>query len=349
MTPKKIVIIKRELRKKGGLEKQTLHLSLGLQQKGFDLTLLTKDPDPLPGIPTVSLVTKPFETAARRWLSQNPSPIIFGMDRDLFLTHMRVGNGVHAVYLKRLGNFRQWFAKLQPHHRHILQLEKNSFSNPRLQKILVSSHMVKEEIISCYPVDIKKIAVIPSGVEWEEIEPYFLTWEEGKKALCKQFGVSPHLFHFLFIGNNYQRKGLHLLLKAFEKIKDRDFCLWIIGKDKNLSRYRSSPNFRFLGPQENIVPFYQLADVMVIPSLYDPFANVTLEALAMGLFVISSPYNGGKEVLTSLTGMVFDNLAAALQLSMEKHKKTPSSSLFIRNSVKHLDFSHYITQLIDLL
>ena len=45
-------------------------------------------------------------------------------------------------------------------------------------------------------------------------------------------------------------------------------------------------------------PFYQMADALVIPSFYDPFANVTVEALAMGLFVLSSKHNGGPEILT---------------------------------------------------
>ena len=55
----------------------------------------------------------------------------------------------------------------------------------------------------------------------------------------------------------------------------------------------------FFGPQKEIRPFYQFADALVIPSFYDPFANVTVEALAMGLFVVSSKSNGGHEILIS--------------------------------------------------
>jgi UDP-glucose:(heptosyl)LPS alpha-1,3-glucosyltransferase len=45
---------------------------------------------------------------------------------------------------------------------------------------------------------------------------------------------------------------------------------------------------------------YAAADVFLLPTLYDPFANVTLEALAAGLPVITSAQNGASEILTDL-------------------------------------------------
>ncbi len=56
-------------------------------------------------------------------------------------------------------------------------------------------------------------------------------------------------------------------------------------------------------------PFYQLADALAIPSFYDPFANVTVEALAMGLFVVSSRSNGGFEILDPSKGIIIENLS----------------------------------------
>jgi len=55
---------------------------------------------------------------------------------------------------------------------------------------------------------------------------------------------------------------------------------------------------RFLGGRRDAEVCYAAADLYVLPSLYDPFANSTLEALAAGLPVITTMTNGGHEILT---------------------------------------------------
>ena len=98
--------------------------------------------------------------------------------------------------------------------------------------------------------------------------------------------------------------------------------------------------------------FYQIADCVVIPSYYDPFANVTVESLAMGIPVISSLYNGGAEILSDEIGYKVESLEdphllkEALEASFEK-PKTWSRSIKIRESVKGLDFSFQIGKLVD--
>jgi UDP-glucose:(heptosyl)LPS alpha-1,3-glucosyltransferase len=98
--------------------------------------------------------------------------------------------------------------------------------------------------------------------------------------------------------------------------------------------------------------FYQFADAVVIPSLYDPFANVTVEALAMGLFVVSSKSNGGHEILTDKNGAIIsnlfnrDSLTFALKEAL-RHPKTPMQALSIRESVRNLDYSLQTKKLID--
>ena len=90
-----------------------------------------------------------------------------------------------------------------------------------------------------------------------------------------------------------------------------------------------------------------MADCLVIPSIYDPFANVTVEALAMGLFTLSSKQNGGHEILDIHNGDVIRDLydpadfARTLTQAMT-HPKTQESAARIRQSVQHLDFSHQL-------
>ena len=133
----------------------------------------------------------------------------------------------------------------------------------------------------------------------------------------------------------------------------------MVGKDKNIPYYQNlvkklglEKKVSILGPVSPVWPLYQMADALVVPSQYDPFANVTIEALAMGLFVLSSPYNGAKEILRENTGYVLPNLldkeafANALSLAME-HRKTNESASFIRGTVESLSFKNQIDRLIQ--
>ena len=125
---------------------------------------------------------------------------------------------------------------------------------------------------------------------------------------------------------------------ALSRLKEKEFHLSVIGKDNRWEDYAAlaeklkiQSKVTFFGPQKEIRPFYQFADALVIPSYYDPFANVTVEALAMGLFVVSSKSNGGHEILTSENGTVISNLldvdsvAESLSIAL-RHPKTPDSS-----------------------
>jgi UDP-glucose:(heptosyl)LPS alpha-1,3-glucosyltransferase len=64
---------------------------------------------------------------------------------------------------------------------------------------------------------------------------------------------------------------------------------------------------RFVGPVTDVTPWYHAADVLLLPTLYDPFANVCLEALASGLPVVTTAANGAAEALTTDTGVVVED------------------------------------------
>jgi len=86
--------------------------------------------------------------------------------------------------------------------------------------------------------------------------------------------------------------------------------------------YRSG-KARFLGPVSDLPALFAAADVLVAPTLYDPFSNACLEALSAGLPVITTPANGFSEILEQgLHGDIFpcgDALALAEFLETWKH------------------------------
>lgn len=349
-------MLKRNFHSQGGLEKQSHRIANAIAKRGYKLTILTTGEQVIPNHPNINFeyfesddLVK-FDNFCNNFIKKIKPRAILGLDRNSFQTHLRLGGGIHHAYLesrkKSNSLLKYWTSLLNPKHRTLLALERKALLHPDLKKIITNSYMVKEEVIKYYGVDPEKIVVIHNGVEYEATKNL---WEVEKREAG---------FHFLFVGNGYKRKGLVLLLKAFVHLP-KETRLSVIGKDKNEQKYRRLAHLlgieervSFLGVKEDIFKFYKLADALVIPSFYDPFANVTLEALAMGLFLISSKYNGGAEVITKENGIVMDNsvenLVQALKIALTK-PKTIESALKIRESVKGLEINHQIEKLIDVL
>lgn len=369
----KVVLLKARAGNHGGLEKYAARIAKAFAGRGAEVTILTTGralPDsPFPAyakktVPWPAFVRmEQFDGFVRGWLQKHPADLVFGMDRNREQTHIRAGNGVHAAYLESRvvteGRLKGWLCQVNPLHRKILELERAAFEYPGLQKLFTNSHMVKEQVLRYYETDPAKIQVIHNGVEWQEMERDFEEWEEKREMGLGKFHLEKGQFHLLFIGNGYLRKGLQQLLIGLSQWKRKEWRLSVIGKDNQMDLYRAKAaqlglerRVSFFGPSEEIRLFYQLADALVIPSFYDPFANVTVEALAMGLFVISSQHNGGHEILQKENGAVIEDLGnpdamvAALETAFER-RKTRESARMIRQSVEYLDFSHQLQTLMD--
>ncbi|MBS0650812.1 MAG: glycosyltransferase family 4 protein [Verrucomicrobia bacterium] len=371
-----VTILKSQLDRKGGLEKYTWEIAKTFCQYGSKVTLLTsgdvKAPFASGHLEIVSfpidtlfsyLNVQRFDQACQRFLKDRPTPIVFGLDRNSEQSHIRAGNGVHAAYLRHRakieGGLKALSFKINPLHHSLLAIEKKSFESRKLRTLFTNSHMVKNEVLELYNTPPEKIEVVHNGVEWCQMLADFEQWQEKREELIAELSLDPQAYQLLFIGHNYQRKGLENLLKGMSLIKTTPLQLCIIGKEKKIGYFKQmaqqlglEKSVRFLGQRSDIRRFYQMADALAIPSSYDPFANVTVEALAMGLYVISSKTNGGHEVLQPYSGTTIDNLddphsvALAIQRAVGTFKSV-SSSTQIRTSVKHLDFPNQLNRIIQ--
>jgi UDP-glucose:(heptosyl)LPS alpha-1,3-glucosyltransferase len=357
-----VALIKSRIAFSGGQEKYARRLAEAFQKRGCEVTLLTTGPK-IPSIHTVSLADDSrfslwhltrFNWLCNRWLRAHPQEIVFGMERMVPLTHYRAGSGVHRAFLERRrlyeSKLKSFSCQINPLHRYLLSTEKKLFLHEKLQHLFVNSQLVLKEVTHYFGMNRAKISVVHNGVEWSELEPDFTSSLSEKKE---------DSFHFLFIGNGYLRKGLPLLLQGLALLKRQEWKLTVVGKERNpplFYRYAEKlglkSRIQFLGLQRDLRPHYAKADALVIPSLYDPFANVTLEALAMGLFIVSSPFNGGAEILSEKTGIVIpdmrsaQSMAGALCRALE-HPKTAASAPLIRNSIKDLDFSKQLDMIVN--
>lgn len=373
---KKVALLIQSPHARGGLEKYALRTAEALAARGREVSLLslgTSDRKPIPGITYVNVgnavplsVGKlwQFDWACQRYLKAHPHDITFGFDRVRHQTHIRAGNGVHAAYLQHRTMTDAWWKtatlRMNPLHQSLLHFERKAFEHPELRTLFTNSHMVRNEVLAHYQISPEKIQVVHNGVEWTAWESAFANWQAERAHFLSELRLPTSPFYFLFVGHGYRRKGLEFLLKGLARLKDSDAQLLVVGRDRErdafqllANRLRLEDRVHFLGARNDVLRCYQAADALAIPSTYDPFANVTLEGLAMGLYTVSSRYNGGSEIMTPEYGAIIehltnpDSVAAALQQALQR-QKTMESAIIIRNSVQKLDFSHQLEKLVSL-
>jgi len=214
---------------------------------------------------------------------------------------------------------------------HTLALMKNLVARDELEKaelerinaeilltqkatlILAPSDSDKSYLEYLYQADTNKIVVIPPGVDTSFFKPM------DKSVAKATIGAKPDDKILLFVGRIEPLKGLDMLLYALKvlvmKNPERAVCLWIVGGDilqkqelwshqlKMLQQLKEvlhlSTRVRFLGQktQEELPSYYNAAEMVIMPSHYESFGMVTLEAMACGVPVITTNVAGVSQLI----------------------------------------------------
>jgi UDP-glucose:(heptosyl)LPS alpha-1,3-glucosyltransferase len=246
-----------------------------------------------------------FARAVCRELEKRSFDLVQSHERLSCCDIYRAGDGVHREWLKQLARVRGPFGRLgialNPYHHYTKRAEKKMFTSPRLRLVICNSKMVRDEIRRCFAVPEEKLRVIYSGVDTEAFHPHL---KRHRAEIRTRYGIPQDAALFLFVGSGFERKGLAVLLQALARIPPGAWLL-VVGRDKRLARYERlaralgvGGHTCFLGSQSDVKPYYGAADALVLPTLYDPFPNVALEAMACGLPVITSLSCGAAEIIT---------------------------------------------------
>ncbi|MBM3856939.1 MAG: glycosyltransferase family 4 protein [Verrucomicrobia bacterium] len=303
---KTIGFLRRGYSSTGGAEAYLKRLAEGLRQEGYRVVLLGTGewpPEEWPGGEVVTLPQKKlrdFGKGALRVKKEKKIDLLFSFERIPGCDIFRAGDGVHAAWLKRQAAAESWWRgllkKWMPKHREILQLERELFSFERKTKIIANSQMVAREIIERFSISSNRIVVIPNGVP----TPTPITFEQ-RVALRKKWGMKENECVVLFVGSGWKRKGLETALQAVDRVGG-SMSLWVAGKGK--LRHKPSAALKLVGSIKDLSQLYAAADLFILPTVYDPFSNASLEALAAGLPVITSGANGCSEILKPEHGSI---------------------------------------------
>jgi UDP-glucose:(heptosyl)LPS alpha-1,3-glucosyltransferase len=177
----------------------------------------------------------------------------------------------------------------------------------------------------------------------------------------RAWGVGPEETVGLFVGMNYRLKGMAPLLRALALVpNDRKFRIAIVGGPK-FGRYEAlarslgvNDRVKFLGFRADPRDAYFAADFLVHPTFYDPCSLVALEALACGLPVVTSRFNGASEKLSPPhDGLVVNDphdaraLAGALT-DMSDPARLPGRKVAAAEAGRRWTFDDHYRQLLGL-
>ncbi len=175
-------------------------------------------------------------------------------------------------------------------------------------KLIAATPAEEAQLIELYGADAAKIAIIPPGVDLERFRP--IPKDEAKRKV----GIPCGDTNILFAGRIEPLKGIDTMLRAMALIQERrpdvlhNACMAIVGGDPwaddldeemaRLQQLRADLDIHdlvtFLGAKDqDMLPYYYAAaEMVVMPSHYESFGMVALEAMAMGTPVIASEVGG---------------------------------------------------------
>lgn len=321
----KLALIRRQYSATGGAELYLQRLLRALGDAGHELHLFAERwQDAPPGVVahpitlSASRAARPlaFAQAIEREVPFQTFDCVLSFERTLRQDVYRAGDGVHRVWLEQRRRFAPWwrrpFIGWGQFHKNVMALEAQTFDPARTRRVIVNSNQVKQEILKHFSFPEDRIHLIRNGVDLDR-------YRNGDRAATRaRFGFSEHDFVLLFVGSGWERKGLSYLLHAVDRFGIRqgveilekelrggttppsrlsrvNIKLLVVGKGKR--PYLTSEDYVFAGSMADVENAYAAADLFVFLPIYEPSANVVVEALAAGLPVITSIQNGASELI----------------------------------------------------
>ena len=235
-----------------------------------------------------------------------------------------------------------------------------NFSNPlkkyynsimlKTNGTIAISEFINDHINNCYPTKNYNIRTIARGIDLNFFDPINVKAKQVE-LIIKEFNIDYDAIKILLAGRITGWKGHKLLLQAISSIikkTNHKFEIIFVGPDENYKLKNSLKNFanehnlakslHFVGSRTDLNNFYSLAD-LVISASTDPeaFGRISVEAQAMGKFVIASNHGGSVETVNDgETGYLFENNNAEVlckkiidAISNEKYKSEKTSEACI--------------------
>jgi UDP-glucose:(heptosyl)LPS alpha-1,3-glucosyltransferase len=306
-----IGFVRRGFSSSGGAEAYLKRLAAGVVESGHQVRLYASKewpPEEWGFGPITRLAAESpiaFADEIERLVSRSECDVLMSLERIRRCDIYRAGDGVHRAWLERRSQIASPLQKLarilNRKHSATLALERSLFAEGGAGRVIANSRMVQDEIVRLYGFPNEKIDVVYNGAPLEALR----RGGESRARIREKLGLKRDDLAVLFAGSGWARKGLRFAVEAIEK-SGKQMALFAAGRG-NEREFRSA-RVRFLGVVQDMPALYGAADIFLLPTIYDPFSNACLEALAAGLPVVTTRANGFSEIMeTGVHGTVLDD------------------------------------------
>ena len=205
---------------------------------------------------------------------------------------------VTTIHATEHGRHQGWVQ--DPPQSHIHGVER--WMAGRAERVIVCSYYMRGHVADIFDIDERRIAVIPNG-----IDPRDLRAVADLQALRRQF-AAPHEKLVLLVGRLVYEKGFQLALDALPAViaEVGNVRFLVAGSGTHESALKQQAqrlgldeHGSFLGwiGDDVLHSLYRIADLCVVPSIYEPFGLVALEAMASGCPCIVADTGGLREIV----------------------------------------------------
>jgi len=207
---------------------------------------------------------------------------------------------VVTIHATEYGRHQGWVDKHPQSHIHGIE----KWMANRADRVITCSAYMREHVADIYGLDERQVAVIPNGIDPSELIPV-----DDLDTLRGRF-AEPHEQLVLLVGRLVYEKGFQLALEALpgliERLGNVRFIVAGSGTAEHELREQASElglddHGSFLGwiGDDVLHSLYRIADLTVVPSIYEPFGLVALEAMASGCPCLVADTGGLREVVPS--------------------------------------------------
>ena len=359
---------------KGGAERYAVELAQALIASGHEVHLFAHEWDRPEingvGYHQVPMARKPgwlrvltFQWYLRRALDGSDYAVVLGMTPFTPQRVFWLGDGLYRIWTRVAwpNALRRWLMCAKRAVMLVnLWLERRMMSGGA-EDYIVNSRLVKKQAMTEYGVPEERISLVYPGVDLSRF--HVGARAQWRAAVRQNLGITEDEIVFLFVANNFRRKGLDLVLRALQQMDPRQTHarLLVVGAGRTwlfrrlASLLGVSDRVTFVGSSQEVEKYYSAADVFVLPTRYDPFAAVCLEAMACGLPVITTQMNGAAELIqTGRSGFVLgpfrlqDSLARAMQFFLERGRCVAAGELAAQTAKNFSDQEH-VRQMLAIL
>lgn len=241
--------------------------------------------------------------------------IIFGLNCDILHAHGFTQMNMVLIFIAKIFRKKVIFSIHTAGHD-----DPVSVANSRLGKIKAMFFKLPDRIIAVSPglfelsknygLDCKRLIFIPNGIDTQRFKPFNQVEKSIRRKELNLPGLKDRLI--LFVGYMTREKGLHLLLKAWSKLGNRQnlkiiaICQQKINTfnrsyaskvKKYVAENRFSNDIIFIEKTFEMEKYLSAADLFILPSYREGLPNTLLEAMSTGLACICAKLDGSTDLL----------------------------------------------------